>query len=303
MDRIKYMTAREKLPKGVLPPSPTELYLAKLSPGSRPTQVSAIRRLVSTLGYPSPSAVPWERVDRATVLALAETLRENAAPSTGRRILAALRGILGECYLAGTLDRDTVDRLLAGVTIRGTRKRAGRALTVSEIECLTRDLSLRDRAIVLVMVCGGLRRAEVAALRYQDVWVHNHGEVRLLVRGKGDKEREVWLTGRAAGAVTAWTTVRPEYGSSASLFSLSVDGLAKRLARILHRISATSHDLRRTYASVALDNGVDLATVQRVLGHADPRTTASYDRRAEDTARSAAHAVDTWLRGVSDAKS
>jgi len=220
------------------------------------------------------------------------------------RLLSALRGTLAECWRAGRLSRDEYERRVEGLAVRGSRTTPGRALTKDEIECLTRELDVRDRAIILVMVSGGLRRAEIAALRYQDVTIEAD-EIELVVTGKGDKERRVYLTGAAAQALSLHLAEHPGAdgaigwaGNQDRVFNLSTSGLAKRLARVLQRISATSHDLRRTYASVALDRGVDLATVQKVMGHADPRTTAGYDRRSVESEKKAARLVDDWMKGV-----
>ena len=50
----------------------------------------------------------------------------------------------------------------------------------------------------------------------------------------------------------------------------------------------TPHDLRRTFAGEMLDAGVDLVTVQKLMGHASPVTTSRYDRRDEKTKMEAA---------------
>ena len=48
------------------------------------------------------------------------------------------------------------------------------------------------------------------------------------------------------------------------------------------------HDLRRTFDRKMLDAGADIATVQKMMGHADPATTAWCDRRGEEAKRKAA---------------
>ena len=78
--------------------APAVSYLARLSPGSRPTQLSSLKIMAERLtspGTPSdPTSFPWHRIDRARAGALRAWLVETYAPATANRYLAALRGVL-----------------------------------------------------------------------------------------------------------------------------------------------------------------------------------------------------------------
>lgn len=102
--------------------------------------------------------------------------------------------------------------------------------------------------------------------------------------GKGDKERTCYIAGAWAHAINRWASGR----SAGPLLGAGLrtgGGVWKALGRLRVRAGVapfTPHDLRRTYASNALAAGIDLVTVQAAMGHADPRTTARYDRRGRD---------------------
>jgi integrase len=126
---------------------------------------------------------------------------------------------------------------------------------------------------------------------------------RLVVRGKGNKERIVFLTNGSRDAVDVWLDQRGR-AEGALLAQVNRHGkvvefgvtpqaiytaLAKRAGEA--GVTCTPHDLRRTFAGEALSAGVDVATVQAIMGHSSPATTARYDRRPEDTKRKAMEAV------------
>jgi integrase len=68
----------------------------------------------------------------------------------------------------------------------------------------------------------------------------------------------------------------------------AIQRAGERLARTAGVSAWRPHDMRRTWIGDLLDRGADLATVQALAGHADPATTARYDRRPAETRRRAA---------------
>lgn len=273
--------------------SAPNLYLARLSPGSRPAQASALRWLANILGAASPNDLAWQALTRDQVLALREAAERRYAPRTARRMLCALRGVLEETWRQGWASREDIARLTEGLKIRGdSRPRPGRMLEIWEVDKIVQYATLRDRTLVLTMLGAGLRRAEAAGLNIGCVAAHGADGLRLRVIGKGRKQRDVFLYGTAARALEQYLLIRAEPPQH-PIFPLTPAGVSKVLARLSREsgVSFTPHDLRRTYASRAFASGADIATIQATMGHADPRTTSSYDRRGDSALEEVARAV------------
>jgi site-specific recombinase XerD len=243
------------------------------------------------------------RIDRLAELR-SSLMRSGAAPATVNKVLAAVKGVLEQCWQQGTLDGDSLARAKAALkSVRGSTLPKGRHLPKVEIARLFRAVSktpnpaaARDAAM-LALLCIGLRRAEVAGLKVAD---YDRASGRLVVRGKGGKERAVWLTNGAKSAVEDWLEVRGEQASDSLLVQVNKGGriVASGItpqsiyATLLKRaeqagLDVAPHDFRRTFIGEALTAGVDVVTVQHLAGHSSPTTTARYDRRGDEIKKSA----------------
>jgi integrase len=120
--------------------------------------------------------------------------------------------------------------------------------------------------------------------------------------GKGRKDRLVYATTGVKLALAAWLAARgvepgplfwPANGRGRPLVARRMSDPAVRLllqrrAKQARVRAFTPHDLRRSFISDLLDAGADMATVQRLAGHANVQTTSKYDRRGEQAKQRAA---------------
>lgn len=292
----------EPLAAGVEPQQldrhPVAVYLASLSPGSRRTMFAALKTIASMI---SPELdvmqFPWGSLDYAHTTAIRTTLAEKYAPATANKILAALRGTLKMSFRLGLISADQMTRATSFDPVRGTRVLKGRSISQGELRALfgicdpRMAIGARDAALLGLLYAAGLRRAEVVGLDAANFDVTTGA---ILVRGKGNKERRIYVTNGALDAVKAWLGHRGNVpgplllpvrkGGGIQIRRMTDAAVAERVHHLAARAGVTSfspHDLRRSFVSDMLDAGADIATVQQMAGHASPTTTSKYDRRGE----------------------
>jgi integrase/recombinase XerD len=187
--------------------------------------------------------------------------------------------------LPKTMSEAETGRLLDRAAAEAAEASSGKAEQVA---------ALRLHALVEVLYATGLRVSELVSL---PVTVALRDERFFVVRGKGDKERMVPLSGKARESMQAWLAMRgklPAFAESPFLFPAASDtgflarqvfardlkGLAARAGISAEKVSP--HVLRHAFASHLLQNGADLRAVQQLLGHADISTTQIYTHVLEE---------------------
>lgn len=234
-------------------------------------------------------AASVEAVDRQAVRAYIAWLRRRdlSASSINRR-LSSLRSFWRYLRDNAHTERDPFVR----VSVPKRPRSLPVCLTAPEAEALLQAAeqqpsvhnAFRDRAALSVLLFTGLRRAELLALRLPDV---DAAEGTLRVEhGKGDKARLVPLGERSLLALRDWLELRPDCGhdycfTSIARRPLGVKGLVGLLRRALERAGVDRpgvvlHSLRHTCATLLLQGGCDLHSLQCLLGHARLDTTAGY---------------------------
>lgn len=282
---------------GASPPSLLEEFLCYLASyrNASPLTVDAYRRDLARLeGFLQTydSALSPEALESRNLEAFAVSL-SGYAPATINRALNAISSFCSFLVRTGRLDRNPVDAVLKPKKQRRLPDIPG----LDDCRALIAATSTpREKTMLLMMMAAGLRRAEVLDLRLSDVSADLH---QVTVRGKGDKQRLVFLPDEAAAALAEYLPARTEgadwlfantagkqvgFTSFARLFKR-----IKRKAGLADR-DLTPHRLRHFYASRLLHSAVDVRTVQTLLGHASLSSTEIY-LHTDDNAKKAAAAA------------
>lgn len=245
----------------------------------------------------APSALMLEQIDSKLISAFLEYLegeRRNTAETRNVR-LAAIKSFFRFLEHQQPAALEQIRRVLA-IPFKRTDTRLVPYLLREEVQALldapdpTSHDGIRDRAMLHLAICAGLRVSELTGLRMHDVALQCKS---ILVHGKGRRERAMPLWNSTAAALRAWLAVRetvvtPEVFVNARGEPMSRWGFAYVLKQHaeaagqqclgLSRKRISPHVLRHTSAMIVLQATQDIRKVSLWLGHSNLATTEIYTR-------------------------
>jgi integrase/recombinase XerC len=206
-----------------------------------------------------------------------------------RRKLAAVRAMCKFLLQEGVLQKNVARRLRTPKTkqrlpdIMSAEKTNNLLDAVEAGKAVEKPSKERDIAFLELLYGCGIRVSELVGINLEDIEL---GEGWLRVRGKGNKERQVPVPGRAVAAVERYLLDRSGRPDQRALFLNSRGGrLSDRQVRRLVKLYALlvtgdstvhPHSFRHAYATHLLSDGADLRAIQELLGHAKLSTTQKY---------------------------
>lgn len=206
-------------------------------------------------------------------------------PSTRARKLSAIKSFYK--YLT-VRTKQLTENPVADLEYPKLRKSLPKYLTLDQSARLLSSVSginqTRDYAILMLFLNCGIRRSELVGLNISDVY-----EDRIRVIGKGNKERFVYFGSACRKAINAYMNVRNKkvLTDNRALFGsrngnrISVTAVHRLVEKAIKQAGLdptqfSAHKLRHTAATMMLSGGVDVKTVQEVLGHENLNTTQIY---------------------------
>jgi len=229
---------------------------------------------------------------------------ESLALITQAYHLIAMRGFLR--YL---LDRNITSLSPDKIKLPKTARKQVTFLHYDEVQRLIEQINLgeeaglRDRALIELLFSGGLRVSELVGLNRDHI---NTKRREFMVRGKGQKDRPIFISAAAAEHIENYLAARTDSlpalfisysrntqasdtsGDYRRLTTRSVQRIISRYAKLAGMTKHVSpHTMRHSFATDLLMNGADLRSVQSMLGHSNISTTQVYT-----------HVTDEHLREV-----
>ena len=234
--------------------------------------------------------------DAYKFLIYCRNVRKNSESTRARRVVSIRRFFTYLTDNLGLLSTNPVKNLDAPKT----KKSLPKYLTLEEAQRLLSvvdgPFKERDYCIITLFLNCGMRLAELVSIDYNDI----RSDATIVITGKGNKERTIYLNNACLKAINEYMKVRPRDGvKDRALF------LSNRLQRISARMVETMvqknlekaglgnrglsvHKLRHTAATLMYQHGnVDILLLKEILGHENLGTTEIYTHIAQDATKTA----------------
>lgn len=279
-----------------------EGYLSYLADVERkaPRTVTDIRCTLKRIGKTVEGIVPqthlWKMSFQNILTWVRKERQADGSEQSIAKMISHLRGFLNYAWRSGRTGCNVLD----GFHLREPRPEAPRALSVPEALELVRQcpnanpIQRRDRMIVLLLYGCGLRTAELADLRIQDV--HQDRKELFVRSGKGDRQRTIPIPEAVFTELLAYLLERgahrgPLLRTQIKKRRISSREICKVVRQAVIRTKivwkVTPKTLRHSYATHLMDQGVDLAVIASLMGHRSPSETGVYLHVLEGRPRSA----------------
>ncbi len=257
-----------------------------------------LKQFVAVVGDCAPQALTFRDIDRF----VAGQAARGFGPATLNRRLAAIMSLY--TFLADDDPQLTCPVLPHRHTVREPQ-RLPRPVPHEDLAKFFAVIAdCRDRAMFVLMLRCGLRIAEVARLQLSDLYLEETAP-RLVARGKGSKERSVYLSPQALRTLRAYLAERPRLACNFVFLSyqgagLSTTAIHKRLMvyRRQAGVRLTAHRLRHTFANDLVSADVPVTSIQKLLGHAWLETTQTYiaanDPQVQADYEAASRKLEGW---------
>lgn len=248
------------------------------------------KALIDFLGWMQANQKPFTK---ATIQEYKQSL--TGSPASINLKMSAIRKLATEAADNGLIDQQIANSVnrVSGVTAHGVR--AGNWLTKQQAQDIILAPNvltlkgLRDRALLAVMIGGGLRRSEVAALTFDHIQQRDSRWVIVDIIGKGNRVRSVPIPSWVKLAIDEWIRAaglshglvfqsvhKGGYIKHESMTPQAIRDIVKHYGAAIGLPELAAHDLRRSFAKLAHKGGSGLDQIQLSLGHASIKTTEKY---------------------------
>jgi site-specific recombinase XerD len=291
--------------------TPTECYLNNLAPTGRKAVISLIKSVKNTLLlHDKLVALPLHKLSFEQLSTLKQSLLlNNKSARTIQLTFQVIKAIAKTAFLMNLIEQHELEKfnILKLPHIEPSLK--GKSLTATQLKSILKQpntpssiISTRDIALLALMAGAGLRRSEVSALKLSDFSMAD--QLVVIHKGKGNRTRTQYLPVWVLEFLSLWLMVRGK--NEGPLFCVVLNDKAIQArgispetiysvvtARTNHVLGEkfTPHDMRRTYISSLLANGVDISTVSKLAGHKSIITTQLYDKRGVDSLKRAVNTL------------